>query len=111
MIVDIRARRQRSQAVLVGFEQLGAAAPGMLALAARHREGAVLGEQVRDSLYVATPYAVAIFEWQLANRLAIGQFGCDLFYALGHRCVPLSFRVRSRTGAGSPTGRAMTRYA
>jgi hypothetical protein len=34
-----------------------------------------------------------------------------LFYALGHRCVPLSFRVRSRTGAGSPTGRAMTRYA
>ncbi len=85
VIMDIRARRQRSEAVLVGLEQLGAAAPGMIALAPRHREGAVLGEQVRDSLDIAAPYAVAIFERQFANRLAIGQLGCDLFYTLGHR--------------------------
>src|SRR6266851_5248974 len=71
----------------------GASAAGMLALAAGHRESAVLGEQVRDSLDVAAPYAVAIFERQFANRLAIGQLGCDLFYALGHRCplVPRQF--------------------
>src|SRR5712692_11851121 len=111
VIVDVRARRQRGAAVLVGLEQLGAAAPGMIALAARHRESAILGEQIRDSLDVAAPYTVAIFERQFANRLAIGQLGCDLFYALGHRCVPLLSRVRSPTRSFRRAGRAVTRSA
>src|SRR5260370_41372697 len=85
VVVDIRPRRECGEAFLERLEQVGASGvAAFLLLQVDDRECAVLGKDVGDSVDIAAPYAVAIFERQLANCFTIGQLGYRLFDTFRH---------------------------
>src|SRR5216683_1583379 len=66
------------------LEVVARGAAAFLLLQVDDRECAILGKDVGDSFDIAAPYAVAIFERQLANCFTIGQLGYRLFDTFRH---------------------------
>jgi hypothetical protein len=96
----------RGEALLERLQQVSASGvAAFLLLQVDDRECAVLGKDVGDSFDIATPYAVAIFERQLANCFTIGQLGYRLFDTLRHGsprsvlevCVAVRPRAQARS--------------
>jgi hypothetical protein len=56
----------------------------VVALQAFGDELAVGGEEIDDTGHVAAPYAVAVFDREIANRFTIGQFRNDCINAFSH---------------------------
>src|SRR6266849_8113195 len=96
VIMDIGAREHvtRGQG-RIHLQQLGAARGFVLALAAHHDERAVVGEEIDEAGDVAAPYAIAIALRQLADSLAIREFGQRLFDAFRHEYFLLEGSLRS----------------